>query len=212
MYWVGAWNACTLVGLMIGAVEGLVGSGKAGREVSGESVDVQDEEQERGRKSRAVRFTGSDEGSGEQSGEGARSGVDEAHSGSNVWEGIEHNDRASTTSHHDDEGAEEATERTPLMSHRVVMRKSALKSSDVVLDETVQDRALFWWIMECLFEVPIPITLLGNILVLWVGAMSQTVLDGGWAGIGEFAISLLSRHIASQVFLNVPVLIPRFCF
>lgn len=103
-------------------------------------------------------------------------------------EGIEHTDRASTASRHD-EDTEEATETTPLMSHRVVMPKSVLKSSGVVLEEELQDKALFWWILESLFEVPIPITLLGSILFLWVGAMSQTVLDGGWVGIGECAAS-----------------------
>lgn len=192
MYWVGAWNACTLVGVVIGAVEGLVGSGRAGRELSDESVEqLQDDEQERGRKGRAVRFSGSDQASAEGRSEGTGSGQDQAHSGGNVWEGIEHNERSGATSRHD-EDAEEATETTPLMSHRVVMPKSVLKSSDVVLDEELQDKALFWWILESLFEVPVPVTLLGSILFLWVGAMSQTVLDGGWVGIGELTHVLLA--------------------
>ena len=49
LYWVGAWNACALLAVMISSAEGLMGTGKAGREVripttsAGDDLDVQGE-------------------------------------------------------------------------------------------------------------------------------------------------------------------------
>lgn len=188
LYWVGAWNACALLAVIVGAVEGLTGSGKAGREVPTDAVEVEGENREAGKR-KAVQAA-SNEPTEEQA----------ASPSHNVWDSIGHSDSHSTAhdnrEQRDEEDGEEPTERTPLMSART---RKVTVNKDVVLNEKVQDRALFWWILQCIFEVPIPISLLGTVIFLWVGSMSQSVLDGGPVGAGECADS---KSISLEVLLN----------
>lgn len=41
-----------------------------------------------------------------------------------------------------------------------------------------------WWIFQFIFSSTLPVLNLATIYAIWIGAMPQTIPDGGWVGIG----------------------------
>ncbi|KAI0301738.1 hypothetical protein B0F90DRAFT_1936153 [Multifurca ochricompacta] len=78
---------------------------------------------------------------------------------------------------------EEASETAPLLGQRRQQRKGRKRT---------QDKAYFWWIFQFLFSATAPVVNLASIFAIWIGAMPQTIPDGGWVGIVYAPISLLS--------------------
>ena len=81
-----------------------------------------------------------------------------------------------------DEG--ETSETTPLIQQRPSPTQS------LVLDETVQDRAFFWWIFQFMISTIAPVVNLTAIYAIWIGAMPQTIPDGDWVGNGTSRFAL----------------------
>ncbi|KAH9990656.1 hypothetical protein BJV74DRAFT_421616 [Russula compacta] len=135
LYWVPLWNGSLLAAVVLGMLEGLWGTGRAGRVVLPREESEGDQ----------------DTPSGER--------------------------RETETS---------ATETTPLL------RRHASPTRSLVLDEKTQDRAYFWWIFQFILSTTAPLLNLATIYSVWVGAMPQTIPDGGWVGIVYAPISLLS--------------------
>ncbi|KAI9441833.1 hypothetical protein H4582DRAFT_1420677 [Lactarius indigo] len=79
----------------------------------------------------------------------------------------------------------ETSETTPLL------RRHTSPTHSLVLDETVQDKAYFWWIFQFMISTTAPVVNLATIYTIWIGAMPQTIPDGGWVGIVYAPISLL---------------------
>jgi hypothetical protein len=73
----------------------------------------------------------------------------------------------------------ESSETTPLLQQR------SSPTHSLVLDETVQDKAFFWWIFQFIFSTAAPVVNLATIYVIWIGAMPQTIPDGDWVGNGK---------------------------
>jgi hypothetical protein len=69
----------------------------------------------------------------------------------------------------------ETSETTPLL------RQDASPTSSPAPDEKSKD---FWWIFQFILSSTLPVLNLGTIYVIWIGAMPQTIPDGGWVGIG----------------------------
>ena len=137
LYWIALWNASLLMAAVLGAFEGLWGTGKAGRIVlPREESDSEGEEvaHPRGR----------------------------------------HQQRVES----------ETSETTPLLRPRTSPTHS------LVLDETAQDKAYFWWIFQFMISTTAPVVNLATIYVIWIGAMPQTIPDGDWVGIGTSRFAL----------------------
>ncbi|KAN0137858.1 hypothetical protein V8E53_004342 [Lactarius tabidus] len=79
----------------------------------------------------------------------------------------------------------ERSETTPLLQQR------SSPTHSLVLDETVQDKAFFWWIFQFIFSTAAPVVNLATIYAIWIGAMPQTIPDGDWVGTVYAPISLL---------------------
>lgn len=137
LYWIALWNASLLVAAVLGAFEGLWGTGKAGRIVlpREESDDDGDDAHPRGR--------------------------------------------------HRQQGESETSETTPLLRQRTSPTHS------LVLDETAQDKAYFWWIFQFMISMTAPVVNLTTIYTIWIGAMPQTIPEGDWVGMVYAPISLL---------------------
>ncbi len=131
LYWITLWNASLLLAAVLGAFEGLWGTGKAGRLV-------------------LPREESDDEGE------------------EDVHPPRRHQEQ--------DEG--EASETTPLL------RQRSSPSHSLVLDERTQDKAYLWWIFQFIISMTAPVVNLATIYAIWIGAMPQTIPDGGWVGIG----------------------------
>ena len=71
----------------------------------------------------------------------------------------------------------EASETTPLLEQRA----SPTTGSSPVPHEKTQD---FWWIFQFIISMTAPVLNLATIYSTWMGAMPQTIPDGGWVGIG----------------------------
>ena len=69
----------------------------------------------------------------------------------------------------------EVSETTPLLLQR------ASPSSPLVPDEKGKE---FWWIFQFIFSSTAPVLNLATIYSVWIGAMPQTIPDGGPVGIG----------------------------
>jgi hypothetical protein len=69
----------------------------------------------------------------------------------------------------------EASETTPLL------RQHASQTSSPVPDEKGKE---FWWIFQFIFSSTAPVLNLATIYSIWIGAMPQTIPDGGSVGIG----------------------------
>ena len=69
----------------------------------------------------------------------------------------------------------EASETTPLL------RQSASQTSSLVPDGEGKD---FRWIFQFIFSSTAPVLNLATIYTVWIGAMPQTIPDGGSVGIG----------------------------
>lgn len=65
-------------------------------------------------------------------------------------------------------------EAMPLLGHATSAANSRM------VDKT-QD---FWWIFQFIFAMTAPVLNLATVYSIWVGAMPQTIPDGGWVGIG----------------------------
>jgi hypothetical protein len=137
LYWIALWNASLLVATVLGAFEGLWGTGKAGRIVLPREESESDGED--GTPSRAQRQQQDDD---------------------------------------------QTSESTPLL------RQRASPTQSLVLDETVQDRAFFWWIFQFIISTTAPVVNLATIYVIWIGAMPQTIPDGDWVGNGTSRFAL----------------------
>jgi hypothetical protein len=71
---------------------------------------------------------------------------------------------------------------------------AASPTHSLVLDETVQDKAFFWWIFQFIISTAAPVVNLATIYVIWIGAMPQTIPDGDWVGTGTSCFALYERH------------------
>lgn len=69
----------------------------------------------------------------------------------------------------------EASESTPLL------REHASPTSS--LEPDVKDKDS-WWIVQLIISSTLPVLNLATIYAIWIGAMPQTIPDGGWVGIG----------------------------
>lgn len=77
----------------------------------------------------------------------------------------------------DDPGEQQETEgfeTTPLLARHTSAANSRM------LDK-IQD---FLWIFQFIFSMTAPVLNLSTIYSIWMGAMPQTIPDGGWVGIG----------------------------
>jgi hypothetical protein len=72
----------------------------------------------------------------------------------------------------------EDSETTPLL------QENDRPTDSMVLDQRTKDEAPLWWIFQFLFSAVAPVVNLSTIFAIWIGAMPQTVSDGGSAGIG----------------------------
>ena len=135
LYWIALWNASLLVAAVLGAFEGLWGTGKAGRIVlpREESESEGEDAQPRGR--------------------------------------------------HQQQDETATSETTPLLRRRT-------PTHSLVLDETTQDKAYFWWIFQFMISTTAPVVNLATIYNIWIGAMPQTIPDGDWVGIGTSRFAL----------------------
>lgn len=70
---------------------------------------------------------------------------------------------------------EEASETMPLLEQR-----ASPTSSPVPREKTLE----FWWIFQFIISMTAPVLNLATIYSTWIGAMPQTIPDGGWVGIG----------------------------
>jgi hypothetical protein len=140
LYWIVLWNASLLVAVVLGAFEGLWGTGKAGRIV----LPREESESE---------------------------GEDDAPP--RLWRPQRN------------EG--ESSETTPLLQQR------SSPTHSLVLDETVQDKAFFWWIFQFIFSTAAPVVNLATIYAIWIGAMPQTIPDGDWVGTGKSCFAFYER-------------------
>ncbi|KAH9018391.1 hypothetical protein EDB85DRAFT_1873820 [Lactarius pseudohatsudake] len=131
LYWIALWNASLLVAVVLGAFEGLWGTGKAGGIIL--PRDECDDEDPHPR--------------------GQRRQQDES-------------------------------ETTPLL-------RRISPSHSLMLDETAQDKAYFWWIFQFMISTTAPVVNLATIYAIWIGAMFQTIPDGGRAGIVYAPTSVL---------------------
>ena len=75
----------------------------------------------------------------------------------------------------DDQQETEASETTSLL------RQDASQTSSLVPDEKGNE---FWWISQFIFSSTAPVLNLATIYTVWIGAMPQTIPDGGSVGIG----------------------------
>jgi hypothetical protein len=133
LYWIALWNASLLVAVVLAVLEGLWGTGNAGRVILSQRE--------------------SEDGPEPQFGE---------------------------------QQVTEASETTPLL------QQHTSPSNSVVLDEKIQDRAYFWWIFQFILSTTAPLLNLAAIYSIWIGAMPQTIPDGGgWVGIGLWYFPLL---------------------
>ncbi|KAI9445618.1 hypothetical protein BJY52DRAFT_1315924 [Lactarius psammicola] len=138
LYWIALWNASLLMATVLGAFEGLWGTGKAGRIVlSREESEGEGEEDPRPR------------------------------------------------GRHQQQDESDTSETTPLL------RRRTSPTHSLVLDETAQDKAYFWWIFQFMISTTAPVVNLATIYTIWIGAMPQTISDGDWVGIVYAPISLL---------------------
>jgi hypothetical protein len=80
----------------------------------------------------------------------------------------------------------EDSETTPLLRQHVPSTNSS-----PARDEKTEDKAYFWWIFQFILCMTAPVLNLATIYTIWLGAMPQTIPDGGWVGIGTFYSSLL---------------------
>jgi hypothetical protein len=72
----------------------------------------------------------------------------------------------------------EDSETTPLLRQH----------SPPAVDERTEDRTYLWWIFQFIFSMTAPVLSLGHIYCIWIGAMPQTIPDGGWVGIGMYLL------------------------
>ena len=137
LYWIALWNASLLAATILGAFEGLWGTGKAGRIVLPREENESDGEEATPPRAR-----------------------------------------------HQQQDDGQSSERTPLLWPRTSPTQS------LVLDETVQDRAFFWWIFQFIISTTAPVVNLASIYTIWIGAIPQTIPDGDWVGNGTSRFAL----------------------
>jgi hypothetical protein len=65
-----------------------------------------------------------------------------------------------------------------------LLPESDRPTDSLVLDERIKDEAPFLWIFQFLFSAVAPVVNLSTIFTTWIGAMPQTIPDGGSVGIG----------------------------
>jgi hypothetical protein len=75
----------------------------------------------------------------------------------------------------------EAFETTPLLPQHPSAANSRM------LDKTLD----FLWIFQFIFAMTAPVLNLATIYSIWMGAMPQTIPDGGWVGIGMWRLRRL---------------------
>lgn len=85
---------------------------------------------------------------------------------------------------HQRQDQSETSETTPLLRQRISPTHS------LVLDETAQDKAYFWWIFQFMISTAAPVVNLASIYTIWIGAMPQTIPDGDWVGMGTSRFTL----------------------
>jgi hypothetical protein len=137
LYWIPLWNASLLVPTILGAFEGLWGTGKAGRIVLPREESESDSE-----------------------------------------------DATPPRARRQQQDDDQTSGSTPLLRQRTSPTQS------LVLDETVQDRAVFWWIFQFIISTTTPVVNLASIYAIWIGAMPQTIPDGDWVGNGTSRFAL----------------------
>ena len=86
--------------------------------------------------------------------------------------GESESDQAAQTGEHQEA---ETTENTPLL------RQRAFPTISLAPEEKGKD---FWWILQFIISSTLPVLNLATIYAIWIGAMPQTIPDGGWVGIG----------------------------
>lgn len=106
-----------------------------------------------------------------------------------IYEGLLNNEKASQAvapqeESEDDQvaqpGEQQATEdseTTPLLGQHA-------HSIPPAFDE--EDRTYYWWIFQLIISMSAPVINLATVYLIWIGAMPQTIPDGGWVGIGMF--------------------------
>jgi hypothetical protein len=114
-----------------------------------------------------------------------------------ILEGLSRNEKATQVvppreEGEDDEVAQpgeqqeiEDSEMAPLLGQH------ARSISPPALDERTDDGTYFWWIFQFILSMSAPVINLATIYSIWIGAMPQTIPDGGWVGIGVFSSPLL---------------------
>ena len=55
-----------------------------------------------------------------------------------------------------------------------------------VVEEVDEEDVIGWWILQMLVVVAFPVVLLVHVLLLWIGAVAQTVSDGAPVWLREF--------------------------
>jgi hypothetical protein len=80
----------------------------------------------------------------------------------------------------------EDSETTPLLQGN----DHPTPTDSLVLDERTKDEAPLWWTFQFLFSAVAPMVNLSTIFTIWIGAMPQTVPDGGSVGIGARGLLL----------------------
>ena len=74
----------------------------------------------------------------------------------------------------------EASENTPLLRQHA---SPTVSSPTISLEPDVKGKE-FWWIFQFIVSTTLPVLNLATIYAIWIGAMPQTIPDGGWVGIG----------------------------
>lgn len=110
-----------------------------------------------------------------------------------IFEGLWNNEKANQVvppreESEDDEVAQpgeqqetEDSETAPLLQHAPSIIPPALD----------EDGTYYWWIFQFILSMSAPVINLATIYSIWIGAMPQTIPDGGWVGIGMFYSPLL---------------------
>jgi hypothetical protein len=91
-----------------------------------------------------------------------------------------------------EETAADSTERTPLLQQPQHHVRSKEESG-----------AIGWWILQLILAVSVPVTLLAHIIVLLVGAMAQSIADGGGV------VTCKSVRLGEDITLSVSL--PSLC-
>jgi hypothetical protein len=76
------------------------------------------------------------------------------------------------------------------------------------LDE--EDGTYYWWIFQFILSMSAPVINLATTYSIWIGAMPQTIPDGGWVGIGMFYSRLL-WHALTKFHAGQSMRQSRYC-